>query len=123
MTKYSMCNNYLSAIIVLHKFYGHDCDFCQNFLKKLVLRGLKSVLGDTTFQKRPFTIDEFLAMNGKIQLDDELNVISSELDHNCTLFALCCASLIWSPLTTWHMTISGCPRFFEKTFKTFLRPI
>lgn len=29
--KYSTCNNYLSAIIALHKFFGHPGDFRQCF--------------------------------------------------------------------------------------------
>ena len=50
-SKYSTCNNYLSAINVLHKFYGFDVDFRDSFLIKLVLKGLKSVLGDKVTQK------------------------------------------------------------------------
>ena len=50
-SKYSTCNNYLSAITVLHKFYGHDVDFREYFLIKLVMKGLKSTLGDKSVQK------------------------------------------------------------------------
>ena len=61
-SKYSTCNNYLSAIVVLHKYYGYDVEFRENFMIKLVLKGIKSVLGDKTVQKRPFTVDELMSM-------------------------------------------------------------
>ena len=34
--KYSTINNYLSAVNTLHKFYGHDIDFRQYYIIKLV---------------------------------------------------------------------------------------
>ena len=73
-SKFSTCNNYLSAINILHKFYGHDVDYRQSFLIKLVLKGLKSVLGDQTVQKHPFTVNELLDMYKSLdfQSEDEL---------------------------------------------------
>ena len=61
-SKYSTCNNYLSAINVLHKFYGFDIDYRECFLIKLIMKGLKSILGDHVKQKRPFTVQELESM-------------------------------------------------------------
>ena len=56
--KYSTINNYLSAVISLHKFYGYDVSFRDSFLVKLVMRGLKSQLGDQKTQMQPLTIQQ-----------------------------------------------------------------
>ena len=56
-SKYSTCNNYLSAINVLHKFYGFDVDFRDSFLMKLVMKGLKSTLGDKAVQNMYSKLD------------------------------------------------------------------
>ena len=74
-SKYSTVNNYLSAIIVLHKFYGHDCDFRDNFFIKLVLKGIKNVLGDTVKQKQPLTVEQLVQMYNSLDLDSELELI------------------------------------------------
>lgn len=42
---FSTCNNYLSGIITLHKFMGHQSDFRDYFVIKLVLKGLAKRLG------------------------------------------------------------------------------
>ena len=74
-SKYSTCNNYLSAINVLHKFYGHDTDFRQCFLIKLMMKGLKSVLGDQSCQKRPFTVRELCEMYKSLNFESEDEII------------------------------------------------
>lgn len=52
---YSTCNNYLSAIISLHKFFGHNSSFRDCFLVKLVMQGLGRHLGKAVVQKRGLT--------------------------------------------------------------------
>ena len=70
-SKYSTCNNYLSAINVLHRFYGFDIDFREFFLIKLVMKGLKSILGDHVKQKRPFSVEELQRMFERLDFSSE----------------------------------------------------
>ena len=56
--KYSTINNYLSAVISLHKFYGYTAEFRDSFLVKLVMRGLRSQLGDSKVQMQPFSVSQ-----------------------------------------------------------------
>ena len=68
--KYSTVNNYLSAVVSLHKFYGYSSDFRESFMIKLVLKGLKTMLGDHTTQMKLLTTDQFTAMYHKAVLSD-----------------------------------------------------
>ena len=61
--KYSTINNYLSAVIALHKFYGYDVIFRDSFLVKLVMRGLKSQLGDQKCQMQPLSVSQMRAIH------------------------------------------------------------
>ena len=45
-SKYSTVNNYLSAVIVLHRMYGYEVKFREDYAVKLVLQGIRRVLGD-----------------------------------------------------------------------------
>ena len=56
--KYSTVNNYLSAVVSLHKFYGYQTDFRGSYLIKLVLKGLQSMLGTHTVQMKPLTTSQ-----------------------------------------------------------------
>ena len=69
--KYSTVNNYLSAINRLHLFYGHEIDFRQSFIIKLVLAGIKRQLGDLTVQKIPLTPNQMLQIYGLLDLTNE----------------------------------------------------
>ena len=60
--KYSTINNYLSAIVSLHKFYGYVPDFRESFYIKMILRGLKNKLGTHSDQKQPFSIEQLRLM-------------------------------------------------------------
>ena len=71
-SKYSTVNNYLSAISVLHKYYGFDADFRDSFLIKLVLQGLKRKLGCKVIQKLPFTVDQLHCMYAVFDHTDRL---------------------------------------------------
>lgn len=50
-SKYSTCNNYLSAIIALHKFFGYPGDFRQSFVVQMIMKGLGRRLGKHVDQK------------------------------------------------------------------------
>ena len=56
--KFSTINNYLSAVISLHKFYGYSVEFRESFLVTLVLKGLKAQLGDHKVQMQPITVPQ-----------------------------------------------------------------
>ena len=71
-SKYSTINNYLSAISVLHKYYGFDEDFRSSFLIKLVLQGLKRRLGCVVVQKLPFTVQQLRDMYWVFDHSDKL---------------------------------------------------
>ena len=69
-SKYSTVNNYLSAIVKLHQFYGHDADFRGSFLIKLVLAGIKRQLGDFTKQKIPLSPQQMMNIYVKLDLSN-----------------------------------------------------
>ena len=71
-SKFSTVNNYLSAVCVLHKFYGFDCDFRSTFLIKLVMQGIKRQLGCEVSQKLPFTLEQLRAMYGSFDHSKDL---------------------------------------------------
>ena len=60
--KYSTVNNYLSAVVGLHKFYGYSADFRDSFLIKMVLKGLQSTLGTGVTQMLLLTVSQFQDM-------------------------------------------------------------
>lgn len=72
---FSTCNNYLSAIIGLHKFFGHDYSFRDCFLIKLVIQGLGRHLGKAVLQKRGLTPQDLMAIYSKLDLSD-VNIIT-----------------------------------------------
>lgn len=61
--KYTTINNYLSAITVLHKCYGYDPMFRDNFMIVLLLDGLKAKLGTGVTQKIPLMPEELIKIN------------------------------------------------------------
>ena len=73
-TKFSTVNNYLSAITMLHKYYGYEGDFRSSFLIKLVMQGLKRQLGTKTDQKLPFSVSQLRSMYHKVDLKDRLEL-------------------------------------------------
>ena len=56
-SKYCTIINFLSAINVLHRHFGHSVTFQDVFTIKLVRRGLRRILGDAIEQKLPVTPD------------------------------------------------------------------
>lgn len=65
-SKYTTLNNYVSAINVLHRFYGYQINFREFYLLKLVMAGLKSKLGAAVEQKHPLTIDQLITIRKKL---------------------------------------------------------
>ena len=59
--KYSTVIKYLSAINVLHRHFGFNVTFQEVFSIKLILRGLRRILGDVPVQKLPITLDILLS--------------------------------------------------------------
>ena len=53
--KYSTIINYLSALNVLHRHFGYNVALHDVFSIKLIIRGLRRILGDAQEQKLPFT--------------------------------------------------------------------
>ena len=68
--KYSTVNNYLSAVISLHNFYGYSAAFRDSFLVKLVMKGLKSQLGDHVTQMKPLTIQQLSDIHSQCVLTE-----------------------------------------------------
>lgn len=56
--RFSTVTNYLSAINGLHRYYGYELDFCNFFVVKLVLAGLRHILGGQSVPKDPLTPQE-----------------------------------------------------------------
>ena len=61
--KYSTVIKYLSAINVLHRHFGFNVTFQEVFSIKLILRGLRRILGDAPVQKLPITPDILLRLH------------------------------------------------------------
>lgn len=67
--KFSTINNYMSAINILHRFYGYDANYREQFLTKLVMAGLKQKLGTAVEQKIPLTIELLYDIRKKLPSD------------------------------------------------------
>ena len=68
--KYSTINNYLSAIVSLHRFYGYPVSIRESFFVKFVLRGLRSQSWDVSVQKQPLTVEQLRDIYVKCVLSD-----------------------------------------------------
>lgn len=55
---YVTINNYLSGIIVLHKFYGVGQSFRNTYLVQTMLSGLKRRLGSSSTPKVPLSVEQ-----------------------------------------------------------------
>lgn len=60
-SKFSTVNNYLSAVIVLHKYHGFDASFRDTFYIQLALKGLRRILGDAHSQSIPLSPEQLLS--------------------------------------------------------------
>ena len=67
--KYSTIINYLSAINVLHRHFGHHVTFQDVFAVKPIVRGLRRTLGDAQEQKLPITPKILLRLRSELLAD------------------------------------------------------
>lgn len=65
-SKFSTVNNYLSAVVVLHKYHGFAANFRETFYIKLVIKGLRRILGDNPCKSIPLTPEQLLMCYGKM---------------------------------------------------------
>lgn len=70
--KYVTLNNHLSAICVLHRFYGYVSEFRECFVVKLVLSGVKSKYGNASAPKMCLSLPQLCAMYNVLPVS-ELN--------------------------------------------------
>lgn len=68
--KFSTINNYMSAINILHRFYGYPANYRDQFLTKLVLAGLKQRLGTAVEQKIPLTVEQLMEIRDKLPMSE-----------------------------------------------------
>lgn len=71
---FSTCNNYLSAIICLHKFMGYPGDYRQRFMIQMVIKGLARKLGKHVDQKVGLTPDNFVSIYSRLSFADVNNL-------------------------------------------------
>lgn len=72
---YTTCNNYLSAVVMLHKFFDHESNFRESFVINLVMKGLGRKLGKAVSQKKGLTPTELLSIYHKLDLE-QVNTIT-----------------------------------------------
>lgn len=72
---FSTCNNYLSAVVALHRFLGHDAPFRESFIIKLVMKGLSRNLGTHVNRKIGLLPTDFRAIYSKLDMSD-INTIT-----------------------------------------------
>ena len=68
--KYVSVINYISAVSLLHKLYGYDRSFMDDYKVKFTLAGLRRVLGDDPPSRPTLHIQDLLAMYRHVQLQD-----------------------------------------------------
>lgn len=56
--KYGTINNYVSSLVVLHKFYGVDSGFRESYLIQTAMAGLKKRIGCLTSPRLPLTVEQ-----------------------------------------------------------------
>lgn len=56
--KFVTINNYMSSLVVLHKFYGVESGFRETYLIKTTLDGLKNRLGSSSTPRLPLTLEQ-----------------------------------------------------------------
>lgn len=71
---YSTCNNYLSAIISLHKFMGQDSTFRETYVINWVLKGLGRRLGKQVNQKIGLSPRQLMDMYSKLDCSSINNI-------------------------------------------------
>lgn len=72
---FSTCNNYLSAIITLHKFFGYERQFRDYFVINMVMKGLGRLLGKEVNQKIGLTPEQLCKIYDSLDFTD-INVVT-----------------------------------------------
>lgn len=72
---FSTCNNYLSAIIGLQRFFGHSPQLRESFFIQLILKGLGRNLGKEVNQKKGLTPTQLLDIYHKLDFAD-VNILT-----------------------------------------------
>lgn len=54
-SRFSTVTNYLSAVNTLHRYYGYEYDFRAYYIIKMIMSGLKRILGGISVPKDPLT--------------------------------------------------------------------
>lgn len=73
--KFSTCNNYLSSVVTLHKFFGEDSSFRDSYVIQLVIKGLGNKLGKEVSQKIGLTPQELVNLYHKLEFSN-LNTLT-----------------------------------------------
>lgn len=60
--KYVTINNYLSSVVVLHKFYGLESQIRETYLIQTLMSGLRNRLGNTSTPRLPLTTHQLQTM-------------------------------------------------------------
>lgn len=68
--KYSTTTNYLSAMISLHRYYGHLAEFRESYSVQLKLEGLMHKVGTATLSRSPLDLSQLLCMSKLVSLQD-----------------------------------------------------
>lgn len=68
--KYTTCNNYLSSIVGLHKFFGADSSFRESFVIQLVMKGLGRRLGKNVSQKIGLSPRQMIDIHNKLDFSE-----------------------------------------------------
>lgn len=61
-SQYSTVTNYLSAVNTLHHYYGYEYDFRSYYIIKMIMSGLKRILGGISVPKDPLTPSQLKLM-------------------------------------------------------------
>lgn len=70
-SKFNTVNNYLSAVVVLHKYHGFEANFRDTFYIQLVIKGLRRILGDNPCKAIPLSPEQLVMCYSKM---DKLDI-------------------------------------------------
>ena len=87
--KYSTIINYLSAINVLHRHFGYNVTFQDVFSIRLIIRGLRRILGDAQEQKLPITPKILLQIHPQLAAASDSGFWAAMLIGFYTFFRKC----------------------------------
>lgn len=99
--KYVTINNYMSSMIVLHRFYGVECNFRDSYLIRTTLAGLKNRIGCQSTPKLPLSLEQLHTIY--------LHYRRSALNDACWLaILLCFRTLLRKSNVVWDNSTEHC---------------